>query len=296
MIQCRHLTEENSKMFSNWIGNRITYSSLKNFNLQNYSAETYSIKYVVDGTEHYSAGKKKLSLHAGNFMLVNNDQPLNISVQSKEPVNGFCIHLEKNMLEDVYSQSFFNEKELLDNPLSKQDIPLIEEVIYSEEQLSLGKTLKKIAKDYDHSTTSIDAYSADLYFTLSKYLLEAQNKFKYSDENEIKSTTRIELYRRLLIAREMMNNIDNPENININCIAKTAMLSASHLFRSFKQVFGISPYQYVLQRKLERSAELIIKGKSVTDVAHSTGFSDVASFSKAFKKCYGSSPMQWKKS
>jgi AraC-like DNA-binding protein len=84
------------------------------------------------------------------------------------------------------------------------------------------------------------------------------------------------------------------ETLNIEWVAREAMLSSSHFFRSFKKSYGISPYQYFFQKKMRRAAHLLCKrNMTATEVALECGFPDLASFSKAFKKVYQKSPKQF---
>ncbi|MEL6773004.1 MAG: helix-turn-helix transcriptional regulator, partial [Bacteroidota bacterium] len=81
------------------------------------------------------------------------------------------------------------------------------------------------------------------------------------------------------------------EPLAVADIAREAALSEYHLIRSFKRVFGTTPYRYLLDRRLEAAALLLrTSERSVTEVAYEVGFSDLAAFSKAFKKHHGVAP------
>jgi transcriptional regulator GlxA family with amidase domain len=67
-------------------------------------------------------------------------------------------------------------------------------------------------------------------------------------------------------------------------------MSEFHFFRSFKQAFGITPYRYLLNNRLEFSKSLLQKKIPVKEIATSCGFADIFSYSKAFKKTFGTSP------
>lgn len=70
-------------------------------------------------------------------------------------------------------------------------------------------------------------------------------------------------------------------------------MSEFHFFRSFKQAFSISPYQYVLKKKLEPARSLLLERKlPINKIAACCNFADLPAFSKAFKRQYGQSPSQ----
>ena len=76
------------------------------------------------------------------------------------------------------------------------------------------------------------------------------------------------LVTRLTIAKNILEE-NFSAKVDINTLAKEAALSKFHFCRSFKNVFGLSPHQFVLNKRLERSAELIIEGKlMITNIAY----------------------------
>lgn len=74
-------------------------------------------------------------------------------------------------------------------------------------------------------------------------------------------------------------------------LATSARVSRFELSRRFKRATGTSPYQYLLQVRCRRAAELLRGGRvSVTDAALSVGFADLGRFSRAFRRELGCSP------
>ncbi len=74
-----------------------------------------------------------------------------------------------------------------------------------------------------------------------------------------KSSIRKELFDRLNKAKDAIDE-DISRKINISALAKEATLSEFYFHRSFKNAFGISPHQYVLNKRLEKSVELLKDG------------------------------------
>jgi AraC family transcriptional regulator len=115
----------------------------------------------------------------------------------------------------------------------------------------------------------------------------------FSEMENIKFSTKgvqSELYVRLQKAKSAVDE-DISRKIDITSLAREANLSAFHFSRSFKNAFGISPYQYVLNRRLDRSVELLKAGNCMlTEIAYQVGFNDIYSFSKSFKKRFNTCP------
>jgi len=108
--------------------------------------------------------------------------------------------------------------------------------------------------------------------------------------NSIKAETKKELLRRLNQGKQFID--DNFLGINeINEVAVACNLSEFHFFRSFRQAYNITPYQYILNKRLDCALKLIQKGgMSITDISFQCNFPDLFTFSKAFKRRYGVSP------
>ncbi len=82
--------------------------------------------------------------------------------------------------------------------------------------------------------------------------------------------------------------------LRLSALARECGLSISHFSRSFKRSFGVPVYRFVIQRRVER-AKLLMKTStmSLTEVALQSGFSDQASFCRAFSQSAGISPRRW---
>ena len=81
-------------------------------------------------------------------------------------------------------------------------------------------------------------------------------------------------------------------------MAAIAHLSAYHFARQFKASTGLSPYQYVIVRRVERAQQLLREGDdlSLAAVAAGAGFSDQSQFSHHFKRRLGMTPGQFRRS
>lgn len=76
-------------------------------------------------------------------------------------------------------------------------------------------------------------------------------------------------------------------------IATEACLDASNVCRLFRRYQGISPYQYLLRRKMNIAAELLVDGGTlVKEAANRVGFPDALHFSRVFSAVHGVPPSQ----
>lgn len=86
---------------------------------------------------------------------------------------------------------------------------------------------------------------------------------------------------------------DNYATMNVNQLAERLHLSRCYLSRIFKQFTGISIQSYWTNARLHAARDLILKNYTVAQVSTMVGYSDIASFSRAFKAYYKFSPKQY---
>ena len=80
-------------------------------------------------------------------------------------------------------------------------------------------------------------------------------------------------------------------NVSVQLLADEVGLSAAHFARAFKGTMGVTPHQYLLHLRLERSRHLLdSEDAMLADVAQRTGFADQAHCTRFFKREYGVTP------
>lgn len=104
-----------------------------------------------------------------------------------------------------------------------------------------------------------------------------------------------EVFRRLCRARAMLGDRCD-EAPSVAEVARTVGISQFHLIRQFHAVFGATPHQFRIQRRLERAKDLLARGdRSVTEICMDVGFSSVGSFSDLFARRIGTSPSGYRR-
>ncbi len=85
-------------------------------------------------------------------------------------------------------------------------------------------------------------------------------------------------------------NANLTSDLSIDNLAARSYISKYHFMRRFKELTGYTVHNYILQKRLIYSAELIRDGMPVTQAALQSGFGDYSSFLRAFKKLFGTTP------
>lgn len=90
-------------------------------------------------------------------------------------------------------------------------------------------------------------------------------------------------------------NLDRP--LKLDELARVACFSEFHFHRIFRAVSGETLNHFTNRVRLEKAARLLrFSGRSLTDIALDCGFSSSATFSRAFRSGYDTTPSQFRKS
>ena len=84
-------------------------------------------------------------------------------------------------------------------------------------------------------------------------------------------------------------------DLSLNDIAKAAHISPGDCCRSFKKVLHTTPYRYLLEFRILKSADLLKEtSHSVAEVAGMAGFNDSSHFIQFFKRQMGMTPSEYR--
>jgi AraC family transcriptional regulator, exoenzyme S synthesis regulatory protein ExsA len=96
------------------------------------------------------------------------------------------------------------------------------------------------------------------------------------------------------IAKVMEENFMNP--VSLNDLAYLSGRSLATFKRDFQAIYNTSPIKWIRNRRLDKAKELLAETVlSVTDVCFSTGFENIAHFSKVFKERFGLPQSEFRK-
>lgn len=117
--------------------------------------------------------------------------------------------------------------------------------------------------------------------------------FKCSENNVV--TTNAKPTSAILRAKKYLDeNFRLP--FNLQETADIAGMNKFYFIKRFKEEFKVSPYQYLLQLKIEKAKTMITQDKKIlTEISFELGFSTQSHFIAQFKKTVGITPGEFKK-
>lgn len=82
------------------------------------------------------------------------------------------------------------------------------------------------------------------------------------------------------------------EDLSIETLSLKYYLSKYHMMRKFKEETGYTIHNYIISKRLLLARTKISEGTPILKAAQLSGFSDYTTFSRAYKKQFGTAPSQ----
>jgi len=81
------------------------------------------------------------------------------------------------------------------------------------------------------------------------------------------------------------------ESYALAALASQAAMSPYHFLRTFRQVVGMAPHQYLLRSRLHRAALRLKRSRDdISAIAFEAGFNDLSTFNRRFRRVMGVNP------
>jgi AraC family transcriptional regulator len=129
-----------------------------------------------------------------------------------------------------------------------------------------------------------DLYAESLGLFISARMLEL-SRADVSRERPVQGSRS----RMAVLEDYLRSNVGKP--VSIEELARLAGLSRFHLIRSFRDVYGLTPYQYFLRLRMEEARRLLRSTDlQVGEIGARVGFSSSTQFVKMFRALEGVTP------
>ena len=276
----------NQTIYSDENDNEIRFSEIKKIE-SDVAFKGLGIKYVASGEGTYYANGKKFMVREGEYIIGNDFTKSIVQINQEKVVEGICIDISTQIVSDVaeyYDLQASNLKEFL---LSDQFFVNR----YNVKNTSIGYSLSEINKKIKNGSFASSLQEQELFYSLAESIITDQ-RFIFDHLNNLdfkKNITNEEVFRSILQAKNFIDEHIS-ENLSLDDISLNIGISKYHFIRVFKQAFGVSPYQYQKRIRLDRAKLDLTQGISILETAIKYGFSDVPTFSKAFKQQFNLTP------
>lgn len=232
-----------------------------------------------------------------------------------DDVYGICL-MEKGASSCLGIDKYVKEGEIvLINPGELHSgVPMVKEgVSYSMLYINIDY-LKKLFHDFCPSSIEYPEFKKkiickrDTIISLSSFVNSFSNQLDNIDKQSLLFETILKIFfnskTRDTSKKEKLSSNDfsmvkdflasNLEKkITLDEMADIAGISKFHFLRLFKNSTGITPHIYRMQKRIEKSKNLLLDGASSLDIAMKLGFYDQSHFLNKFRDYIGATPTQF---
>lgn len=245
----------------------------------------YEIVYVQKGKATFDIEGEKVELLKKDFMIIRPHIPHRLIIDSEETCSFITLYFDfkKNDNSLVSLEEFLYSKEDENYGAFIRLSPAYKKEISD----ALNKITREMANSLPDSEFLCSLTVMEIFVWISRALKDEWEKTV--NKSEEKMLNIIEISKRFI--EENYNS-----DIGLENIANNVYLSPSHFARVFKKACGISPIQYLLKVRIEKSKELIeYTDTKISDIAYDVGFSSQQRYNDIFKKLTDMSPTEYRK-
>jgi AraC-like DNA-binding protein len=267
----------------------IYFSELKEWYTDN-AFRSFSVKFVLDQSIQYKNGGKEQRVKAAHYLLACRQPDVKAYFHTPLPVRSICIDICPRSFSEAYYLLLSKNDDIDTGVANYFRYPEFYEKVRQLDGSALSQKLQSIVPLI--LTGLVEAVNKEWFLDLTEKIIykEYGNYIALKNIHSIRASTRKEILRRLQLGKEYMD-----EHFlvikEIRQVAEYSNMSEYHFFRSFKQAFGVTPFQYLTGKKMTLAKELVQdRERKLADIALTCNFPDVFTFSKAFKRYYGVPP------
>jgi len=235
--------------------------------------EYYTILIVEEGINQGFTEKHKYTLGSGSMLIINPGEVHAGNSYAGETLKFRSLTLEENFLKKI---------------LAEQEVDCSGDLVFCNQPLQdkqLSQKFTALLDTFDHNLSPVVAQTRALDFLFDLF-------HRYVSAS-IKLPSRQPDLSYLKRARDFITDHYQQE-MTLQEIAKSAYISEFHLVRQFQKYFGLTPFEYLRNYRIEKAKTLLKQKKSITEVALTVGFYDHSHFLKNFKKLTGMLPSQYR--
>ncbi|WP_353096829.1 AraC family transcriptional regulator [Tissierella praeacuta] len=231
-------------------------------------------------------GKSKKKLTSINHVIVNPQKPFTITFAADIHVCYTCV-----LVFDDFIQKFLNNR-IIYKPFSINDAKKWTELQYNTPDITLVlEQIKWGVRKADTPTFNFECKMGEL---LTLILRNGYNEWYYNHNRRYHVTWENE---------QKIHNVKTSIDINIlnppliEELAITAEMSISKLHRCFKQIYGMTIFEYIRIEKMKKAMLMLACDElSIKNIATQCGYESSSKFTAAFKDVHKITPSQFRKS
>ena len=221
---------------------------------------------------HFNNDEEETIVHAGHMVLYRPKEPQKYEYYAKDQTEVYWVHFTGNNVTNLLrSYGLTNDKRVFHCGSGSEYQYLFRAMINGLQMCQ-------------------DSYSEMLEMYLRQIFIKLQRHFK-SSITAVNSHAAEEIDKAISYFSEHYN-----EPISIDDYAEQNHVSASWFIRNFRLYAGITPKQFILQKRIYNAEALLQNTQyNINEIAQIVGYDNPLYFSRIFQKAKGLSPSEYRK-
>lgn len=263
-------------IYEGWVAPKCTWANVPHYH------PDVEIVTVTEGKMAYSVDGRTIMLHEGDTIFVNANR-IHYSICLDNKVAKYIIFIADPA---ILNSSIAVEMQALMPILNNPDLCCMRFRDYNERTENICNLMLKLPS-IRHDPFQI----TKTFFEIWEILLEQSRTYGIV-ETEVLSDTHQHAFKQMMYY--IQQNYKDP--ITLDRIAESGNISKSLCNKLFNQYVGESPVNYILHLRCRKVAEYLRSSQgSLAEIAALTGFNGVSYMSETFKKTFGLSPREYRK-
>lgn len=250
-----------------------------------HSHDFLEINYVKEGAGYYLIEEREYEIRQGDIFIINNqerhmavhDGSLMLEVIVFDPA-----FLWERMQGYQFLEPFFNRSTVFTNCIRKEE----------EGYEKLLEAILNIRGEYEGRKQGWELFVKSW---TQLFMAQLYRVYLKSQDESVRKEARHKTFTRLQPVLDYIHE-HYLEQLELEELAKVAMMNKSYLCSCFKNTLHMRIFEYIDQLRINRACLLLsTTSESITDIAMMTGFNSVSYFNRIFKKVRGISPGNYRK-
>ena len=250
-----------------------------------HSHTRFEITVVNNGSGEYTTENAVYPMLPGDVFVFSSNEIHCITKIGEEGLSITNLHFEPRYLNQEFSNSFGDSY----MNFCFYHSPEFENRIPSKVAETLRYHHSMIKQEFQNNQ---EQYPLAIQSHMHLMLIDLLRKHRYRTSSEYQNAT--------LDILSVYDYIDQHlcEELTLKELAAIARMSPNYFSHVFKQLNGITLWDYIIAKRIEKAARLLRKGDphlTILEIALQCGFNNTVNFNKAFKKQKGITPSELRK-
>lgn len=244
-------------------------AKISSFKYNLHAHDDYAIGMTLKGEQWFECNGKDYISRKGNIIQFNPEEAHDGHAGNGNELAYKMIYISRNIVDDIlidttndlrFSETVTDNSKVV-NAFTNLSLELKDQTVITEHSDIITDFIYKLIECNDLKETSFNGIGRDDFVTAAISFID--------------------------------QNIDG--KLELDDICSRIGVSKYHFIRSFKKITNRTPYQYILDLKMEWIRKDLEAGLDPTAIAMKFGFHDLSHLINRFKKTYGITPLQYRR-